>query len=66
MLIKGRKFDIRAWVLLDQHMNAYFYREGYVRTSSEKYSIAAEDISNEYIHLTNNAVQKKAINYGKG
>ena len=63
MLVSGRKFDIRVWVLLTGSLNIYFFREGYIRTSTEEFS--TEDRSNYFIHLTNNAVQKNSNNYGQ-
>jgi len=63
LLIKGRKFDIRAWVMLDYKKTLFLFREGYIRTSSEKYDKNCLD--NYYIHLTNNAVQKNSKNYQK-
>jgi tubulin--tyrosine ligase len=42
MLIKGRKFDIRMFVLLScvgEYQKAYFYRDGYLRTSCREFSI---------------------------
>jgi len=33
LLIKDRKFDIRVWVLLTFKGEAYFFEEGYIRTS---------------------------------
>ena len=66
LLIKGRKFDIRAWVLLDHKKNLYLFREGYIRTSSEKYDLKAINVlDNYFIHLTNNAIQKNSKNYQK-
>lgn len=62
LLVHGRKFDIRMWVLLDSFQNVYIFPEGYLRLSSEKYSL--ED-QNKYIHLTNNAIQLNSANYGK-
>jgi len=56
LLIKGRKFDIRVWVLAAQDGRCYFFREGYIRTSSTVYSLSQNDISKPEIHLTNNAV----------
>jgi len=44
-------------------LKGYFYDDGYVRTSCEKYDI--DDLTNKFIHLTNDAVQKKADDYGK-
>lgn len=64
MLFRGRKFDIRVWVLVTHEMKVYFFREGYIRTSSEKFSLEPENISNKFMHLTNNAVQKTGNTYG--
>lgn len=63
LLINNRKFDIRVWVLVNQDMEVYFFREGYLRTSSSEYK--ADDVDNAYIHLTNNAVQKNGLGYGR-
>jgi hypothetical protein len=65
LLIDKRKFDIRVWVLVTQEGRAYFFKEGYIRTSSEEYNLLANDITKDSIHLTNNAVQKNMENYGK-
>ena len=56
MLVCGRKFDIRVWVLHDQDSNLYFFKEGYIRTSGSEYSIDPCNIDNAAVHLTNNAV----------
>jgi len=58
MLISDRKFDIRTWVLVDHQYNMYFFSEGYIRMSSEKYDSSSANINNPLIHLTNNAIQK--------
>ena len=50
------------WVLVTPDMKWYLYREGYVRTSSTRYS--CDQFENELIHLTNNAVQKNGALYG--
>ena len=39
LLIDNRKFDIRVWVLFTHELKVYFFREGYVRTSSSTYSL---------------------------
>jgi hypothetical protein len=65
-LVYKRKFDIRCFALLTSINNVlqcYFYEEGYIRTSSKKFSCS--DINDLFIHLTNDAVQKKSENYGK-
>lgn len=36
-------------------MEVYIFPEGYLRTSSEDFTL--NDIENPFIHLTNNAVQ---------
>eukprot|EP01034_Spumella_vulgaris_P022713 gene22713-28866_t len=67
LLISGRKFDIRCFVLVTHStkkgLKGYFYREAYVRTSSKKYSM--DKISDRETHLTNDAVQKLSKAYGK-
>ena len=44
------------------HIKGYWYKDGYVRTSSSEYSMG-DNSSN--IHLTNDAVQKQQSDYGK-
>lgn len=65
LLIDGRKFDIRVWVLMTHELKVYFFKEGYVRTSSSTYSLNEDTFSNINIHLTNNAIQKHGEDYGK-
>ena len=36
------------------YYKSYFYKEGYLRTSSREFSI--NDIDNRYVHLTNDAI----------
>ena len=64
LLIAGRKFDIRIWVLLTHEFDCYFFKEGYLRTASTEYTIDLDNIDNKFVHLTNNAVQMNAKNYG--
>ncbi len=42
---------------------AYWYNEGYIRTSSTLYSL--RNLNNKMVHLTNDAVQKQSEDYGK-
>ena len=44
-------------------ISAYFYPIGYLRTSS--YEFSHKNCTNKYIHLTNDAIQKKATEFGK-
>lgn len=55
------------------HLKGFFYDPdsfskeggGYLRTSSREYNVAPGKLANKFIHLTNDAVQKKADDYGK-
>lgn len=65
-MICKRKFDIRCFGLLTRIngiLQGYFYEDGYIRTSCKEFSV--NKLSNRYIHLTNDAVQKKSDDYGK-
>lgn len=65
LLIRQRKFDIRCFALVTSVnglIKAYFYQEGYLRTSSKKYS---PDNLTKAVHLTNEAIQMKYDDFGK-
>jgi hypothetical protein len=62
-LIDNRKFDIRVWVLINQDLDVFFYKEGYLRTSSFEYQL--DECDDQMVHLTNNAVQRTGKGYGK-
>ena len=47
----------------NQKIRGYWYQDGYVRTSSYLWNL--DDITDQEIHLTNDAIQKYCINYGK-
>lgn len=51
LLYKKRKFDIRVLALATNEMELYYYNVGYMRTSSDEYSL---DNKNKFVHLTNN------------
>lgn len=67
LLVHGRKFDIRCFVLLTlssrKGLRGYFFRDAYVRTSCKKYTL--DKLEDRETHLTNDAVQKHAKSYGK-
>lgn len=50
LLYRGRKFDIRVWALVTEDYRIYYYKEGYLRTSSHDYNTG--DKKNT-VHLTN-------------
>ena len=66
LLIKRRKFDIRTyglWTSINGVQKGYYYNDGYIRTSCKEYN--TNNLNNKYIHLTNDAIQKKSDDYGK-
>lgn len=66
LLIHRRKFDIRTYAMVTSvngNYKAYFYEEGYLRTSCREFNV--NNLQNKFIHLTNDAIQKKAEDYGK-
>ncbi len=50
LLYKLRKFDIRVWALVTNSFEIYIFKHGYLRTSSNDYSLQSK---NNYVHLTN-------------
>lgn len=65
LLFEKRKFDIRCFALLTSInglIKAYYYQEGYLRTSSQDYSVNS---FSKAIHLTNEAVQIMYDTFGK-
>lgn len=64
-LYNERKFDIRHYMLITNIygvMRAYWYDQGYIRTSSYLYDVHDFDPS---IHLTNDAIQVQYMHYGR-
>lgn len=65
-LYNKRKFDIRCYILItsvNSILKAYWYEEGYIRTSCKDFT--TKNLKSRFIHLTNDAVQKKSEEYGK-
>jgi hypothetical protein len=63
LLLGGRKFDIRSWVLVTPRRAIYVYRDGVCRTTSEPYDAA--DVANSLAHLTNHCLQEQGGNFGR-
>ncbi|XP_022208452.2 probable tubulin polyglutamylase TTLL1 isoform X2 [Drosophila obscura] len=63
LLIGGKKFDLRLFVLVTTFnpLKAYLYREGFCRFCTEKYDHT--DIDNVFMHLTNVSIQKTNLVY---
>jgi len=68
-LVGGKKFDMRIYALVTsyQPLKVYLYRRGFARFSAARYSASfnSSDISNNYMHLTNVAIQKHGDEYNK-
>lgn len=65
-LYNRRKFDIRCYLLVtavNGILKGYFFNEGYIRTTSKQYNL--KNLDNKFVHLTNDAIQKKGEEYGK-
>lgn len=60
---RGRKFDIRQWVLVTSvdPLIVYGFSECYLRLSSRPFSLDSRDLSNATVHLCNHAIQKLSI-----
>ena len=50
-------------VRLNGKVRGYWYNEGYIRTSCYEFQLG--DTDNEFIHLTNDAIQVNSDKYGK-
>ena len=62
LLYKGRKFDMRIWVLLTHTMKVYVFKEGHLKTCSIEYNLNSKDA---YAHITNYSFQKYNTNFQK-
>jgi len=62
LLYKGRKCDIRIWVLLTQSMEVYVFKEGHLKTCSVEFDINSKDA---FTHITNYSFQKYNNNFQK-
>jgi tubulin polyglutamylase TTLL9 len=65
LTIGGKKFDMRIYVLVTSYspLTAWLYRSGFCRFSTARYDGSREHMDNLYMHLTNNAIQKKSEDY---
>lgn len=65
LLIGGKKFDLRLYVLVlsFKPLKCYLSDLGFARFCNAKYEDAAADLDNRFVHLTNVAVQKHGEDY---
>lgn len=60
MLIDGRKFDLRLYVLVTsmEPLRVYLFEEGLVRLSTKRYTL--KNLRSRFTHLTNYSINKKS------
>eukprot|EP00826_Nyctotherus_ovalis_P010243 TRINITY_DN1271_c0_g2_i8.p1 TRINITY_DN1271_c0_g2~~TRINITY_DN1271_c0_g2_i8.p1 ORF type:complete len:253 (-),score=64.06 TRINITY_DN1271_c0_g2_i8:503-1261(-) len=63
LLVGGKKFDLRIYVLVTcfKPLRVYLYKHGFTRFCNEKYTASDAELDNMYVHLTNVAIQKHAV-----
>ena len=64
-LVGGKKFDMRVYVLVTSFlpMTVWLYRTGFARFSFSHFNIDPSDAENQFVHLTNVAIQKHSSAY---
>lgn len=67
LLYRGRKFDIRIHLLLNDTGEIYFCKYGYIRISSVPYKLelSEDEEMNKLVHITNQAFQINSELFGK-
>ncbi|SPP77575.1 probable tubulin polyglutamylase TTLL1 [Drosophila guanche] len=65
LLIGGKKFDLRLYVLVASFrpLKAYLFKQGFCRFCTVKYDTSVTELDNMYVHLTNVSVQKHGGEY---
>lgn len=65
LLIGGKKFDLRMYVLLTSYnpLKCYIYKEGFCRFCTMRYDKKDSELGNMFVHLTNVSIQKHAADY---
>lgn len=60
LCLHGFKFDLRLYILVTSFkpLEAFIYRDGFARLSTQQYSLDPTDMANKFIHLTNSSIQK--------
>ena len=67
-LINKRKYDMRIYVLVTgfRPLKIYIYDNGIVRFCSDIYTLDADKLNNNYVHITNYSVNKAMEKVRKG
>ena len=67
LLVGGKKFDLRLYVLVTSYrpLKAFMFRRGFARFCNAKYTTDVADLDNQFVHLTNVAIQKHNEDYNE-
>lgn len=65
LLIGGKKFDLRLYVLVTSFrpLKCYMFRPGFCRFCTVKYNTNVNELDNMFVHLTNVSIQKHGEEY---
>ena len=65
LLIGGKKFDLRMYVLVTSYrpLKCYMYKLGFCRFCTVKYNADVNELDNMFVHLTNVSIQKHGEEY---
>ncbi|XP_027038138.1 polyglutamylase complex subunit TTLL1-like isoform X3 [Pocillopora verrucosa] len=65
LLIGGKKFDLRIYVLVTSYrpLKCYLYKLGFCRFCTVQYNASLSELDNMFVHLTNVAIQKYGEEY---
>ena len=60
LLVDGHKCDLRIYVYVTSFdpLRVYIYNDGVVRFATEEYSNSPDNLSNQFIHLTNYSINR--------
>ncbi|KAK2143837.1 hypothetical protein LSH36_808g00026 [Paralvinella palmiformis] len=67
LLIGGKKFDLRLYVLVTSFrpLKCYMYKLGFCRFCTVKYNANLNELDNMFVHLTNVSIQKHGDDYNQ-
>lgn len=67
LLIGAKKFDLRLYVLVTswKPLVAYKHNLGFARFCAVKYNLDADELDNNFMHLTNVSIQKYGEDYNE-
>ncbi|XP_014785678.1 polyglutamylase complex subunit TTLL1 isoform X2 [Octopus bimaculoides] len=65
LLISGKKFDLRLYVIVTSFrpLKCYMYQLGFCRFCTVKYNANITELDNMFVHLTNVSIQKHGEDY---